>query len=340
LLFESGGACVGQQVIARRDAVHLRQGGEEGAGRDGQCGKERRSGSPSYGGLDLSQEGRISLPTTPAALARLCLAYYEAAAAICDKTLAAAGGRGSPTAADGKRVPTMQIEARARGFLGDCLDDMGVERQHSLELLRQAVVLRRQVLQTATATPGRDIGDAQRMLADQLCTLGFLFAKRSTGHTHTHRQGTTPPSTIHTKDWGSREMVEAEACLREALALGEGLGDVHLTGKTLRYLINLYGEAHAKAGPAEAEAFRLRLNEVLVQMGRETKTSCSICLEPLASPSDSATVDAAGGDGSGGADGPSDSCVRAMSCSHQFHNGCISTWRRTASKYACPLCKS
>jgi len=36
--------------------------------------QEQRSGSSLYGGLDLSQEGRISLPTSPAALSRLSLA--------------------------------------------------------------------------------------------------------------------------------------------------------------------------------------------------------------------------------------------------------------------------
>jgi len=276
--------------------------------------QERRCGSPSYGGLDLSQEGRVSLPTTPAALARLCLAYHEAAVALCDEALAAAGGRGNPAAADNQRVPNLQVEARARGSLGDCLDDMGEERQRSLELLRQAVVLWWQVLRTAT--PGRDTGYGQRMLADQLSTLGFLL-----------------------KDGGSQETAEGEACLREALALSEGLEDVWLTGKILRYLVSLGGEQYTAVGPAEAEVFRSRLNQCLVQMGREPETNCSICLEPLAPPADGAAEDAAGGGGSGGASGSSDSCVRVMPCNHQFHLGCLWTWQHTTSNHACPLCK-
>jgi len=63
--------------------------------------QERRSGSaPSYGGLDLSQEGHISLPTSPAALSRLRITYMEAAVALCDSALVAAAGRDSPAADD------------------------------------------------------------------------------------------------------------------------------------------------------------------------------------------------------------------------------------------------
>jgi len=94
--------------------------------------QERLSGgSPSYGGLDLWQEGRISLPTTLAGLSRMGLAYNEAAVAICDAELAAAGGRGSP-AADPGRVPSLYVEARARGYLGACLNMPG-EEQRSLK---------------------------------------------------------------------------------------------------------------------------------------------------------------------------------------------------------------
>jgi len=164
---------------------------------------------------------------------------------------------------------------------------MGEEPQRSLELLRQAVVLWRQVLRTAT--PGRDTEDAQRMLADHLSTMGAVL-----------------------KAGGSEQMVEAGACLREALALGEGLGNAILTEKTLYYLINLCGAPHTMVGPAEAEAFRSRLNQLLVQMCRSPETSCSICLEPLAPPADGAAEDAAGGGGSGGAGGPSDSCVHVL----------------------------
>jgi len=276
--------------------------------------QERLSGpSPSFGSLNLSQEGRISLPTTPAALSRLGLAYNEAAVALCDTATAAAGGRGSPAANDTESVPDVSTEAQARGPLGFCLHMRGEERQRSLELLRQAVGLRRQELRTAA--PGRDAISAlsaQRVLADELCTLGMV------GVNHL-----------------SKDVVEAEACLREALALGENLDDVQQQVKTLRCLINLFGEAGAAAGPTEAEALRSRLNQLLVQMGREPETSCSIRLEPLAPPADGAAEAAAGSDGSG----PSDSCVRVLHCNHQFHKSCLSTWWRTTGNGACPLCK-
>jgi len=266
--------------------------------------QERISGYPvSYDGLDLSHEGRISLPTTPAALSRLGLAYNEAAVALCDAAIAAAGGRGSPAANDIGSFPDLPTEARGRGCVGICLYELGEERQRSLELLRQAVALRRQELRTAA--PGQGTLIAQRMLADELSTLGIVVMKGSDGK------------------------AEAETCLREALALGENLGAVQLKVKTLRCLINLGGEAGAAVGPAEAEALRSRLTKLLVQMGREPETSCSICLEPLAPLADGAA------DGSG----PPDSCVRVLSCNHQFHHGCLWTWRRTIGKAACPLCK-
>ena len=181
------------------------------------------------------------------------------------------------------------------------------------------MTLLRQVVRTAE--PGIDTLNAQRLLADELSTRGRMLK----GH-------------------GSEGMVEAEACLREVLALGEGLGDVLLTGKTLRCLINLCGQAHAAVGPVEAEALRSRLNQLLVQMGRSPQTSCSICLEPLTPPADGAAADAAGGGGSGGASGagagsPPDSCMRALACDHQFHHGCLSTWLRAGPTHACPLCK-
>jgi len=181
----------------------------------------------------------------------------------------------------------------------------------SLELLRHAVALRRHVLRTAA--PGHSTLDAQRMLADQLYALGAVW--------YCHP---------------SKEVTEAEACLREALALCEGLEDAFLTGKTLSLVINLCGEAHAMVGPAEAETFRVRLNQLLVQMCREPETSCSICLEPLAPSADGAAEDAAGLGGTG----PSDSCVRVLECYHQLHYGCSMSWRNTASNWQeCPLCR-
>jgi len=62
--------------------------------------RERVSGfPPSYGRLDLSQEGRISLPTTSTARSRLGLAYNEAALAIWH-TSRSGSAAPSETAAD------------------------------------------------------------------------------------------------------------------------------------------------------------------------------------------------------------------------------------------------
>jgi len=277
----------------------------------------RLSVSPSYGGLDLSQEGRIILPTTPAALSRLALAYNEAAVTVCDNALTASGGRGSPAAADPRRVPELNVKASSRGRLAACLHTLG-EEERSFELFRQAVALRRHGLRTAE--PGRQTLTAQCMLADQLCTLGMVWYELVCFE---HR---------------SEGMVEAEAYMREALELGEGMGDVRLAVKILTFLVNFCGEEDAAVTPAEAEAFRLRLNQLLVQMGRETETNCSICLEPLAPPADGTADDAA--TAAVAALGiPKDSCVRVMACHHQFHDGCIMSWRETTSNLACPLCK-
>ena len=97
--------------------------------------QERRSGCPSCDGLDLSQEGWVSLPTTSAALPRLCITYFEAAVATCDTALAAAGGRGSLAAANMRCVPSPKEEARARGCLGASLFALGEEHQRCLELI-------------------------------------------------------------------------------------------------------------------------------------------------------------------------------------------------------------
>ena len=77
--------------------------------------EQERSGAPYHGGLDLSQEGRVRLPPNPAAL---YLAYNEAAVALSDAAVAAAGGRASAAAADPLRVPSLSVEAHARGALG------------------------------------------------------------------------------------------------------------------------------------------------------------------------------------------------------------------------------
>jgi len=270
--------------------------------------RERRCGSALYGGLDLSQEGWVSLPTTPAGLSRLSLAYNEAAVAIRDAALA--GNRGRLAAHDDRLIPDLRAEAWARGSLGAALFTSGEDPQRSLELLRRAVALRRQVLRTAAL--GRDALDKQRGLANELSVLGVVRCYR-----------------------GSDGFAEAGVCLREAFELAEAAGSVRLAVKTGRYLINLCGEVPSVVGPAEAEAFRSRRNHLLVQMGRSPETSCSICLESLAPPADGV----AGGGGSGGAGGPPSWCVRVLECSHQFHHGCLLTWQRTASTLACPLCK-
>ena len=125
--------------------------------------EESRGGSfPSYGDLDLSQEGQISLPTTPAGLSRVELAYKEAAVATCDAALAAAGGRDSPAADDDEHVPPLHMEAEARGAVGGIVYYLG-ERQRGSELLRQALALLRQGLQRAA--PGFDALQEKRSLA-------------------------------------------------------------------------------------------------------------------------------------------------------------------------------
>ena len=137
--------------------------------------QQRRSGSPSYGSLDLSQEGWVSLPTTPAALSRLGLAYYEAAVDTCDAALTAGGsGRDSLTANDQRQVPSLRLEAEVRGRLGAYLRDLG-ERQCGVELLRQSVALLR--LAVRKAAPGYEFLVSKQGLAS-LCvswgTCGML----------------------------------------------------------------------------------------------------------------------------------------------------------------------
>jgi len=190
---------------------------------------------------------------------------------------------------------------------------MGEQNKRGLDLLRQGEALLRQAL--PAVAPGRDTRTQQQMLADQLFVLGVVLTA--------HDEGT----------------VEGEACLREALALGEGVRAVGLTLKILCKLVNLCCMVHTAVALAEAEVFRSRLNQLLVEMDRSPETSCLICVEPLAPPADGATEDAAGGGGSGGADGPPDSCVYVLNCYHQFHHGCLLTWQRTTSNLACPICK-
>jgi len=130
--------------------------------------QERLGGSPSYGGLDLSQEGWVSLPTNPAALSRLGLAYNEAVVATCDAALRAAGGRDSPASDDERHVPSMRLEAQVRGRLGVRLHELG-ERQRGVELLRQSAGC------GATAASGAEDGSRLRPYGNEtgarLCSM-------------------------------------------------------------------------------------------------------------------------------------------------------------------------
>jgi len=283
--------------------------------------QERRCGSfPSYGDLDLSQEGRISLPTTPAGLSRVELAYKEAAVATCDAALAAAGGRDSPASNDDERVPPLDMEAEARGALGGFLYHLG-ERQRGWELLRQALALLRQVLQRAA--PGYDALQAKLTLANLLCNLGMVL--NSSG---ARDSGDAP---------GSDGMAEAEVYLREALEISEETDNVFLKQHVLLNFANMSGRPDQPVGPAEAAAFRSRLNALYARAGRNHDTSCTICLEPLEQPDDGAGQ---GGVGDGVTpDGYTNSAVYVLPCAHQFHRGCLSGWWCTRSDFKCPLCK-
>jgi len=271
---------------------------------------ERLGGSPSYGGLDLSQEGWVSLPTNPAALSRLGLAYQEAAVTTCDAALTAAGGRDTLAAGDQRHVPSLRLEAQVRGRLGASLCELG-ERQRGVELLGQAVALMR--LAVRKSAPGIDLLVAKRGLAGFLCNLAVM---------RNAFDGTA----------------EAEACLREALALCEDADAVMLKQDILTGLVNMSGRPDQPVGPAEATALRSRLNALYAQAGRNHDTSCTICLETLEQSDGGADKDAAD-DGGRGADGYTNSAVFVLGCGHQFHRGCLSTWWRTAASRACPLCK-
>jgi len=269
--------------------------------------QERLGGAPSYWGLDLSQERWVSLPTTPATLSRLGVAYHDSAVAICDTALTAASSRDSPAADDERRVP-LRVEAEARGCLGICLHDLG-ERQRGVELLRQAVALLR--LAVRKAAPGFDLLVAKQALASVLCYLADM------------------------RNAGSDGTAETEACLREALALCEDTDDVALNQRVLSQLANMSGLPDDPVKPAEAAALRSRLNALYAQAGRNHGTSCTICLETLEQSDGGAENDAA----DRGADDYTNSSVRVLEYGHQFHLGCLSTWWRTAASQACPLCK-
>jgi len=282
--------------------------------------QERLSGPPpSYGSLDLSQEGRISLPTTPAALSRLSLAYNEAAVEICDAALAAAGGRDSPAAADARRVPNLFTEASARSSLGTCLHNLGnldEERLRGVEIVLQSVALLRQLLRLLRTGCVESL-NAKYALASTLCNLACHPLPGDDG------------------------MAQNEVCLREALELSEELEDVQLKQKVLGGLANMSWRTGQRVGPTEAAALRSRMNALYAHNGRTTDMNCTICFEPLE------LLEQPGGGADEGDDGdghrPSgltrDSAVRVLGCGHQFHYGCLATWRRTISNTACPICK-
>ena len=246
-------------------------------------------------GSVLLSEGRVGLPTTAHATRSMGVAYHQVALAICDAALATAGGRGSPTAADQRRVPTLLAELMVRNSLASCLSASNTDRSLATER-RELVCLSRQTVQTAARI---DVPMAQRMLADKLSSLGGVLMTMEGG------------------------LDEADACMRESLALGEGLGDVQVIAATLRRMVNIRGNADntvADGRYAEAEVFRSRLNGLLVQMGRSIETHCSICLESLTQP--------AWGGG-----------VLVLVCNHQFHTGCIVAWQKTTPVCLCPICK-
>jgi len=283
--------------------------------------QERHGGSPSYGGLDLSEEGRVSLPTNTATLSRLSLAYNEAAVATCDAALTATGGRDSPAADDEEIVLSLHMESEARGSLGGFLIVLG-EFQRGLELIRQALALLRQAVQRAE--PGVVALRAKQALATWLCNMGGVLNTPGMGDI-----GNAP---------GADRIVEAEACLREALELCDNTDTVMLNQMVLSQLANMSGRPDQPVGPAEPAALRSRLNALYAQAGRNPDTSCTVCLEPLEQPNGGAGQDASG-DGGRGADGYTNSAVLVLNCGHQFHRGYLSTWWRTTTSATCPLCK-
>ena len=125
------------------------------------------------------------------------------------------------------------------------------------------------------------------------------------------------------------------ACLREALALCEHTNNVSVKQDVLRNLINMSSGlvGYQAVSSAEADALRSRLNHLSVQTGRDPDTSCVICQDLL-------VKDAAGDSGPGEAGSDTgETAVRVLRCGHQFHQGCLGSWFRTASSQACPTCR-
>ena len=110
---------------------------------------------------------------------------------------------------------------------------------------------------------------------------------------------------------------------------------MHLQQSVLANLADLSCRPGQLVRPTEAAALRARLKRLFAQAGRTLDTSCTICLEPLEQPVGGTEK----GGGVRGADGDTNSCVLVLLCNHQFHLDCLTTWWRTRSDQACPLCK-
>jgi len=284
--------------------------------------ESRTQGARYHGGLDLAQEARVSLAIETGLLR---FAYNTIAVNVCDTALDAAGGRDSPAAANDWRVPSLRLEAQARGSLGVVLRAVGEEQQKQwgVGLQRQAVALLRRLVDEEKLD-GTALSDARRTLAIQLCNLGGSLNGAGM--------------------WGAQDgpgsggMAHVEACLREALELCGGI-DVGLEQAVLQNLVNMAGHPEQRVGPTESEAFRAQLDQCLRQQGRLPETSCTICLEPLA-PSADGAEDAARDGGRG--DGYTLSSVHVLDCMHQFHRCCLLNWMRVKSSRdtLCPLCKT
>ena len=231
------------------------------------------SGSLGHGGIDLFQEAQVRLPTTAAAISRLGHDFIEAAVAVCDAGLAAVGGRGSPGADDEDAVPSLCVETQARGLLGTSVYRVGGERERrrGLDMMRAAVALLRLVVRKAT--PGSRIVEENGMLAGELVSLAAFLNNEVTGGMLVNAVSRLSSGAVS----------EAEACLREALELSAHTPDVGLQQGALTNLINMSGSPHHAVGPAEAETFRLQLNKLHVQTGRNPDTTCgehSCCTPP------------------------------------------------------------
>ena len=154
------------------------------------------------------------------------------------------GGRDSPACVDSWRVPSLFDEAEARGQLGGCLVDLGVERERGFDLMRSAVALLRRAVQAAG--PGDAALHPKATLAKWQHNLGAYLVN-------------TP---------GSDGMAQAEACLRQALELSSATNQIAMKQRYLIRLINMGGIPGSRVTPAEAASFLSRLNAIYAQTGR------------------------------------------------------------------------